>query len=178
MGTCGPGASHQSCNQRCLPSWPPLQGELITPFHRGLSRGSDVNMEPAWNRVHLGYGHTKPPRDTEISRQTHGSHPSRQQTSRGQPAPPAARWQGLCPRAPHAPRQLCHPGSMHSLRAPFHSHIHHPIPSTSPRNTPDQTVSKDSGQISLDLQLATKSSAQVLGPKGCGRGQNACLLQQ
>lgn len=114
----------------------PCRASESQPFHRGLSQGSDVNMEPAWNAVHLGCGHAKPPRDTEISRQSHGSHPSRQQTSRGKPAPPAARWQGLCPRAPHAPRQLCHPGSMHSLRAPFHSHIHHPIPSASPRTTP------------------------------------------
>ena len=39
VGTCGPGASHQSCHQRCLPSRPPLQGELITALPpRAVSR--------------------------------------------------------------------------------------------------------------------------------------------
>ena len=98
--------------------------------------------------------------------------------------PPDRRQAGACPPhllsagrgwttgSPRTPR-LCHPlpwlhaHSEHSSAPAFTSY-----PLYLSRTTSGQTVSKDSGQISSDLQLATKSSAWVLGPKGCERGQN------
>ena len=161
----------------CLPSRPLLQSELITALPpRAVWRMRHKYGACLEHSLNLGCGDAKPPRDIEISWQSHCSHPSRPQTSWGTPAPPTERRQGLWPRAPHAPHGsvTLFPGSTliwSTLPLPRS----HPTRSTSPRTISGQTVSKDSGQISSDLQLATKSPAWVLGPKGCGRGQNTFL---
>ena len=83
----GPPTSHAI--SRCLPSQPPLQSELITALPpRAVWRIRHKYGACLEHSLNLGCGDAKPPRDTEISRQSHCSHPSRLQTSRGTPAPP------------------------------------------------------------------------------------------
>ena len=110
----------------CLPSRPPLQSELITALPpRAVWRMRHKYGACSEHSLNLGCGDAKPPRDTEISWQSHCSHCSRPQTSRGMPAPPTERRQGLDHGLPTHPTALA-PSSLapRSFGALFRSRVH------------------------------------------------------